>query len=109
MGQQVALALVERAGRRSLMLWSLAGTFVALLLLAQAFFLGAGLSTSPPPSATGNLENSEIVPEKREKMKPNSSTVIFYISSPPSSFLNRAHTGGRVLERECRVPLYDVR
>ena len=36
----VAMLLVERGGRRFLMLWSLVGVVVGLHLLAAAFYLG---------------------------------------------------------------------
>eukprot|EP00043_Microstomoeca_roanoka_P008454 m.81381 g.81381 ORF g.81381 m.81381 type:complete len:588 (+) comp14247_c0_seq2:59-1822(+) len=47
----LGLFLVERAGRRSLMLWSLVGVFVSLLVLAQAFYLA---DTSTPPTRADN-------------------------------------------------------
>ncbi|EGD78023.1 solute carrier family 2 [Salpingoeca rosetta] len=49
------LLLVERAGRRSLLLWSLVGVFVSLLVMAQAFYLSqthspAGNNTLSDPT-----------------------------------------------------------
>lgn len=50
----LGLFLVDRAGRRRLMQWSLVGILGSLLLLAQAFYLAAG--HSPAASGTGDCD-----------------------------------------------------